>query len=185
MNHCGTRQLETKRLILRRYVKSDGPAMYANWASDREVAKFMRWPAHSCPQETQELVENWIGQYEELSYYHWVMVLKEAHIPIGDISVVALQESIAMARIGYCLGRQWWGRGLMAEALQAVMDFLFDVVGVNRVEARHDPRNANSGKVMKKCAMKYEGILRSADRNNLGPCDVCCYGLLRSDRGLG
>ena len=62
------------------------------------------------------------------------------------------------------------------------IDFLFDTVDVNRIEARHDPKNPNSGKVMKKCGMKYEGILRSSDRNNQGICDVCYYGILRSER---
>ena len=62
------------------------------------------------------------------------------------------------------------------------MDFLFDVVNVNRIEARHDPRNSNSGKVMKKCGMKYEGTLRCSDRNNQGVCDACYYALLKSER---
>ena len=56
----------------------------------------------------------------------------------------------------------------MSEALGAVIDFLFDEVGVNRVESRHDPRNPNSGAVMKKCGMKFEGTLRQSDRNNQG-----------------
>ena len=70
----------------------------------------------------------------------------------------------------------------MSEALKAVTDFMFDTVEVNRVESRHDPRNPNSGKVMQKCGMKYEGTLRSADRNNQGICDACYYALLRSER---
>ena len=61
------------------------------------------------------------------------------------------------------------------------MDFLFDVVEVNRIEARHDPRNPHSGNVMKKCGMKFEGTLRSSDWNNQGICDACYYGLLNMD----
>ena len=87
-----------------------------------------------------------------------------------------------MVHIGYCLGRAWWRRGIMSEALKAVTDYMFDTVEVNRVEARHDPRNPNSGKVMQECGMKYEGTLRSADRNNQGICDACYYALLRSER---
>lgn len=70
----------------------------------------------------------------------------------------------------------------MSEALKTVMDFLFDEVDVNRIEARHDPHNPNSGKVMEKCKMKYEGTLRSFDWNNQGICDACCYALLKSER---
>lgn len=59
-----------------------------------------------------------------------------------------------MAHIGYCIGRKWWKQGITSEALKAVIDFLFDEVKTNRIEARHDPRNPNSGLVMKKCGMK-------------------------------
>ena len=69
-----------------------------------------------------------------------------------------------------------------AEALKAVMDYLFDEVGVNKVESRHDPRNPNSGAVMRKCGMKYEGTLRQSDWNNQGICDASYYGLLASER---
>lgn len=63
------------------------------------------------------------------------------------------------------------------------MDFLFDEVKVNRIEARHDPRNPNSGKVMLKCGLRYEGTRIQADRNNAsGLCDVALYGLVRSMR---
>lgn len=87
-----------------------------------------------------------------------------------------------MMHIGYCIGKAWWHRGITSEALKAVMDFLFDVVGANRIEARHDPRNPNSGGVMKKCGMKYEGTLRSAGRNGQGICDECYYALLKEER---
>ena len=70
----------------------------------------------------------------------------------------------------------------MSEALGAVIDFLFDEVGVNRVESRHDPRNPNSGAVMKKCGMKFEGTLRQSDRNNQGICDACYYAILADER---
>ena len=70
----------------------------------------------------------------------------------------------------------------MSEALKAVMDFLFDEVGVHRIESRHDPNNPNSGAVMRKCGMKYEGTLRQSDRNNQGICDASWYGLLREER---
>lgn len=70
----------------------------------------------------------------------------------------------------------------MSEALGAVINFLFDEVGVNRVESRHDPRNPNSGAVMKKCGMKFEGTLRQSDRNNQGICDACYYAILADER---
>ena len=183
MKHCGTKPLETDRLILRRYVAKDALAMYKNWASDGEVTKFLMWPTHLSQKVSQSVTEDWVKQYSNESYYHWAIVLKDnGDEPIGDIAVVDMNEKISMVHIGYCLGRAWWHKGITSEALKTVMDFLFDAVDVKRVEARHDPRNPNSGKVMKKCGMRYEGTLRDSDWNNQGICDACYYALLKSER---
>lgn len=183
MKNSGTQRIETDRLILRRYVIEDADAMYKNWASDSEVTKFLTWQPHSSVDVSRSIIENWLKEYSDKKYYQWAIVLKDnGNEPIGDISVGQMNEDISMVHIGYCLGRAWWRRGIMSEALKAVMDFMFDTVEVNRVESRHDPMNPNSGKVMQKCGMKYEGTLRSADRNNQGICDACYYALLRSER---
>lgn len=183
MKHCGTKKLETDRLILRRYVIEDAEAMYKNWASDEEVTKYLMWPTHANQETSRAVIEDWVRQYSKENYYQWAIVLKDnGDEPIGSITVVDRKEKISMVHVGYCIGRTWWHKGITSEALQAVIDFLFDVVGVNRVEARHDPRNPNSGKVMKKCGMQYEGILRSSDWNNQGICDACYYAILKSDR---
>ena len=183
MKNCGTQRIETDRLILRRYKIEDADAMYKNWASDSEVTKFLTWQPHSSVDVSRSIIEDWLKEYSDEKYYQWAIVLKDnGNEPIGDISVVHMNEDISMVHIGYCLGRAWWRRGIMSEALKAVTDFMFDTVEVNRVESRHDPMNPNSGKVMQKCGMKYEGTLRSADRNNQGICDACYYALLRSER---
>ena len=182
MKHCGTQRLETERLILRRFVIEDSAAMYKNWASDEDVTKYLIWPAHSSQEISKGVIEDWVNSYSNESFYQWAIVLKDKGEPIGSISVVRMNEDISMAHIGYCIGKNWWHKGITSEALKAVMDFLFDIVDVNRIDSRHDPRNPNSGKVMKKCGMKYEGTLRSSDRNNQGICDACYYALLKSER---
>ena len=183
MRHCGTQLLETERLILRRFEIGDAEAMYRNWASDTDVTKYLTWPAHAGIDISKAVLEDWISSYSKDDYYQWAIVLKEhGSDPIGSIAAVHMNDDIDMIHIGYCLGKTWWHQGIMSEALQATMDFFFDKVGANRIESRHDPRNPHSGMVMKKCGMKYEGTLRSADRNNQGICDACWYALLKSER---
>lgn len=183
MKHCGTKTLETERLILRRFVMDDANAMFDNWASDPEVTKYLTWPTHSSVEISSMILKEWTESYINDDYYQWAIVLKEnGNSPIGCIGVNEIKESISMAHIGYCIGRQWWHRGIMSEALKVVMEFLFDEVQVNRIESRYDPRNEHSGAVMKKCGMKYEGTLRAADRNNQGICDASYYGLVREER---
>ena len=107
------------------------------------------------------------------------MVYRE---PVGSIAVVSRNEKAKSCEIGYCISRSRWHKGITTEALAEVMRYLFEEVGVLRLESRHDPKNPYSGEVMKKCGMKYEGTLRSSDRNNQGICDVCYYALLKSER---
>ena len=128
------------------------------------------------------ILNEWTASYEKPDFYQWAIVPKDINEPIGSISVVSTNEKTQMAEIGYCIGRPWWNRGITSEALIAVINFMFDQVGANRVQAKHDVNNPHSGLVMKKCEMKYEGTLRSAAVNNQGVCDVSIYALLKSDR---
>ena len=182
LTHKGTVTLETPRLILRRASVSDADAMFRNWASDPEVTKFLTWPTHQNAETSGFVLDMWCNDYENPDFYQWMIVLRELGEPIGSISVVNHRDDIAEAEIGYCIGKSWWRKGITSEALAAVMDYLFDEVGMNRIEAKHDVNNPHSGNVMKKCGMAYEGIARSGDRNNRGICDTATYAILRSDR---
>lgn len=183
MQHKGTKLLETERLVLRQFTIDDTEAMFNNWASDNEVTKYLTWPFHTNLSVTSQVLENWIARYSSDSFYQWAIVLKETSEPIGSISVVEkISDKIKKAHIGYCIGKYWWHLGITSEALSRVIDFMFDEVGVYKVESRHDPRNPNSGAVMKKCGMKFEGTLRQCDWNNQGICDASYYGMLASER---
>ena len=181
LKHKGTRTIETPRLILRQARLEDAEPMFRNWANDEDVTKYLTWPTHGSAEVTKQVVAGWVESYEKDDYYHWMIVLKESDEPIGSLlaSIVGRAQS---AHIGYCIGKAWWHQGIMTEALAAVMDFLFDEVGFHRIESMHDPNNPNSGKVMAKCGMKFEGTHRQADRNNQGICDASYYGILANER---
>ena len=181
LTHKGTQTIETSRLILRRAVREDAEPMFRNWASDSDVTKFLTWPAHSNIAVSEIVIGSWLQEYEKESYYQWMIVLKELGEPIGSISAVRQNDRTEEAEIGYCIGTRWWHRGIMTEALAAVIRYFFTQVGMNRISARHDPNNPHSGSVMRKCGMKYEGTTRSSDRNNQGLCDTAHYAILRSD----
>ena len=66
-------------------------------------------------------------------------------------------------------------------ALRHIIPFFFEEVGVQRIEAQHDPNNPASGKVMEKCGLKYEGTLRKADWSNKGIVDACMYSILATE----
>lgn len=135
----------------------DVPAVYSNWASDSEVTEFLRWPAHTHIGMTMQVLDRWISDYAHSDFYHWAIVPDDLGEPVGSISAVGHDDRTSIAHIGYCLGKAWWHQGYMSESLAAVIEFFFTQVGINRIESQHDPRNPNSGGVMKKCGMVYEG----------------------------
>ena len=181
LTHKGTQTIETPRLTLRRAVCEDAEPMFRNWASDPEVTKYLTWPTYEKVETAYQILDLWASEYEKPNYYQWMIVLKELGEPIGSISVVRQNDRVEEAEIGYCIGSNWWHKGIMTEALNAVIEYLFIEVGMNRVAARHDPNNPHSGGVMRKCGMKYEGTHRGCDRNNQGICDAAQYAILRSE----
>jgi [ribosomal protein S5]-alanine N-acetyltransferase len=182
MKPQGTKRLETDRLILRRFVIEDAEDMYQNWTSDPEVTKYLTWPTHSSLDVTKAVLEDWLPKYEDDNYYNWAIEYKETGKVIGSISVVKLNDIVDSADIGYCMSRALWGNGIMPEALTAVINFLFDEVGLNRIAAYHDANNPKSGRVMDKAGMKLEGVWRQAGKNNQGICDEVWHSIIRSDR---
>ena len=179
MKHIGTVVLETKRCILRPFVLSDTRAMFEHWAGDTEVTRYLTWPAHKNVQETEQVISAWISHYKEADFYQWCIVDRETQQAIGSIAEVKVLEEIEAVETGYCLSRAYWGKGLMTEVYTAVLEFFFEIVGVNRVQASHDARNPASGKVMLKCGLSYEGTRRMGVRNQSGICDIVLYGKVR------
>lgn len=182
MKHIGTKTIETSRLTLRAFEKDDAKAMYERWANDKEVTHFLTWPPHQNIEVTKHILDEWIYQYQNADYYNWAIVYKDNDsLPIGNISVVEDNKKVHLAVIGYCLSCQYWHQGIMSEALHAIIDFLFEEVGYECIQSRHDPRNKHSGEVMLKCGMTYEGTLRHSDWNNQGIVDACYYSILKSE----
>lgn len=181
MLHTGTQTIETERLVLRRLAISDAQQMYANWACDKEVTAFLTWQPHTSVEDTQQILADWSQAYEQINFYQWGIELKATQTLVGTISVVSQNEGCESMQLGYCIGKQWWHKGITSEAVAAVIVFLFNQVKALRIEARHDTNNPHSGAVMRKCGLQYEGVLRQADRNNKGIVDVAIYGILKSD----
>ena len=177
MNHIGTQQIETDRLILRSFVPEDAAPMYRNWASDPEVTRYLTWQAHSSSSVTRMVIASWLESYSNPNYYHWTIELKSLSEPIGSISGVKIDEEKRSVEIGYCIGRPWWGQGLVPEAVSALMHFFFEEVGVERIVACHHPDNPNSGRVMQKCGMTYEGTWAKEGTD----LNLCWYAISRDE----
>ena len=156
MKAIGTQILQTERLILRRFVESDAEAMFQNWASSAENLTHVTWDPNPDVEVTRNSIRNWVASYTNPNYFKWAICLKEdPEQVIGDISIVEIDEIDSSCEIGYILGKNYWGRGMMTEALKAVLDFCFTQAGFQKVRARYASLNPASGRVMEKAGMSY------------------------------
>ncbi|MDF2504092.1 GNAT family protein [Clostridium sp.] len=181
MNHKGTILIETDRLILRKFKQSDVNDMFKNWGSDAKVTEFLSWPTHKNIKDSEDIINQWISEYEDNSVYNWVIELKNISEAIGNISVVKLENVNDACEIGYCVSSKHWNKGITTEAFKAIIKYLFDEIRVNRICAKHDINNVASGKVMQKCGMVYEGTLREVQIRNNKFCSLAVYSILRKE----
>lgn len=183
MKAIGTQMLQTERLILRRFVESDAEAMFQNQASSAENLIYVTWDPHPDVEVTRNSIRNWVASYTNPNYYKWAICLKEdpEHV-IGDISIVEMNESDSSCEIGYILGKNYWGRGMMTEALKAVLDFCFTQVGFQKARARYASLNPALGRVMEKAGMSYLKTITNGVERKDYVADLIYYQISREDR---
>lgn len=180
LTHKGTMELYTERLKLRKFVLSDATYMYKNYATDARVTRFLNWEPYKCVEDVEAFLKSVIGEYELKNTYHWAMEFKGE--VIGSISIIHLNERDSNCEIGYCIGYDYWNKGITSEALTAVNSFLFNEVGMHRITAKHDVDNPASGKVMQKCNMIFEGRMRGYYLHSDGTySDALFYSILKDE----
>lgn len=173
-------RLETKRLILRRMEMSDAQDIFA-YGRDKEVARHVLWAAYTHIAEVKEYIRYMQRKYRAGDPASWCIVLKESGRVIGTIGYMWHHSEHNSVEVGYSLARDQWNKGIMTEALERVLKYSFVDLQIHRVEAQHEVDNPASGEVMKKCGMKYEGLLRGRLLNKGRYVDVQLYAILRPD----
>lgn len=179
----GTKQIETERLILRKYTQEDVDDFYNNVGSDEMVTKYVTWDKHENKEVTQKIIDKWISEYENDNTYHWAVVLKSENVVIGSIDCVRVDVKNETCEIGYVYGSKYWNKGYATEALKVVIDYLMNEQGFFTVSAKHLSLNPASGKVMLKSGMVYEGTLRKRmiDKTTGKHDDLLTYSICKND----
>jgi len=162
-----TKTFETDRLILRKGSIDDANCIFNSYASRDKVTEFLSWQSHKSISDTIDYLNNVVLPAYNDEFYCWYIELKQTHQVVGNISVVKLNKEKQLAELGWVLSDDYWGQGLMPEAAKVVLDYL-KKLGFVRIEARHNVKNAKSGRVMQKIGMKFEGVLRKAGIDNKG-----------------
>lgn len=159
LTHIGTQNIDTERLLLRRFRIDDAEDMFI-WAGNPEVVKYLSYYPHKDIYETMQVLKDWINAYKNPAEYNWAIVLKEENRVIGNISVVLQDNDCYACHLGWQIDVSYWNKGIMTEAASAVIDYLFNKVGYDRISSGHDTRNIASGRVMEKVGMRLEGTFR-------------------------
>lgn len=158
----------------------DAATVFGTYARDEGVTRYLTFRPNQTLEETEEFMRARLRKMEEGGAFTWAITRR------GDddrlIGMIELRLQKFKADFGYVLARQFWGQGLMTEALRAVLDFGFSLPGIYRVWAICDVDNVGSARVMEKAGLSFEGILRryamhpNADPE---PRDVRCYAKTR------
>jgi len=180
MQHQGTIKLSTSRLFLRPLQLADADRMFLGWATDMEVVKYLSWKPHLSVDETKRIISYWMSNYPDPKFYIWGIQVKQGPL-IGTISIHSIHDGFERGEVGYALAKPYWNQGYATEALQAIVDYAFDTVAFNRLEAHHSIYNPASGAVLIKAGFQHEGVLRQFYRSNDGFQDSSIYAILKKD----
>lgn len=153
------RDLQTPRLILRALQPGDVRG-YLDIFSDPQSMEFWSGEHITTLDEAEDMLAQdfeWVKSGEALC---WGIALPETNQLIGKISLYFFSKQNRRAETGYILNREFWGRGLMTEALGAVLRYAFDELKAHRIEADVDPDHAASLALLEKFGFVREGTLR-------------------------
>ena len=173
-------ELETSRLVLRPLKMRDAKDIFA-YASDPDVARYVLWEPHKSIADTRNYIRYIRALYHRGLPASWAVTLRKSGQVIGTIGFMWYSDVNSAAEIGYSFSKAHWNMGYATEALRAVIGSVFRTLPVNRLEAQHDVRNPASGRVMEKCGMRKEGVLRQRIRNKGEFVDVALWSFLRTD----
>lgn len=171
-------EIETERLNLRQLVPEDAEAILRIFG-DPEVTRYYDLDTYDSVDQALDLIDFFAESFEVERSIRWGIARKDDDIVIGTCGFVWLREH--RGEIGYDLARSEWRQGIMYEALDAILDFGFDQLGLNRIEALVMTDNAASAALLHSLGFTQEGLLRQHDFFKGAFHDMRLFSILRSD----
>lgn len=150
-------ELETQRLILRPFSMEDVEQVYRNWASQDEIYQFLPWSAHENIQKTKQVIQQWIENEDLKQRFYWCIVLKDSKECIGTVYFTDYDRDIKQIETGFCVGKAFWNKGYMAEALCASSEWMLTSCNleINQIVGTNDIDNPGSGRAMEKAGYSF------------------------------
>lgn len=170
--------IETERLFIRRFTLEDLEDFY-EYAKDPLVGPPAGWKPHDSKEESLEILENFISSDEVFA-----ITLKEDGKVIGSIGCHEDRKRgyKGGTMLGYVLSSKYWGKGIMSEAVEGILGYIFHSLECDLVSAYHYPFNWKSKNVLVKAGFVYEGTLRKSSVLPSGEVvDDVCYSMTREE----
>lgn len=158
VNHLGSKEINTLRLTIRKFEESDAEELYNGYMNQEEFLYYAHKERKSI-EEIRELIKRKIERYSNNDYYNWVITLKETGTIIGaiNLNINIYNDSV---EFNYAIDNRYTNNGYMTEALNEIKNFCLNELGVNRFQGGCCVENGASKRVMEKCQMECEGILK-------------------------
>lgn len=150
--------LETERLRLRRLTSADAPGLYALYASE-PVTRFTLLEMLTTPEQAHEELARQDELYARGAGLRWGIFSQEMDGLLGTCGFHHWNHRDQRAEISYDLATQFWGQGIMREALEVILRFGFLDLGLHRVEALVDPQDLRSQNLLYGLDFMFEGVL--------------------------
>jgi RimJ/RimL family protein N-acetyltransferase len=180
MNSTTLPIITTPRLVLRWISEDDVDSLYEIF-SDPQVMRYWSTAPLSNRDAAADLQCEIAESNENGRMFKWGIALRDSNTVIGTTTLFNLSLDNGRAELGYAMGRAYWGKGYMNEALKALVSYSFDVMELRRLEADVDPRNAASIRTLERLGFQREGFLRERWHVNGEIQDAIFYGLLRRE----
>ena len=172
--------LKTPRLVLRQARPEDMQRLF-HVAQDEDVMRHFGTEPFESEQQALDAIAWQQRIWAEGTGIRWVITEPDHDAFIGDVGYFKYERQHRRAEVGYLLAKAYWRRGLMTEAMTAVLDYGFASMDLNRVEALVDPRNAASVGLVHKLGFAQEGLLRDYEFERGAFIDLYMVSLLRRE----
>jgi ribosomal-protein-alanine N-acetyltransferase len=170
--------LETPRLFLRRPQPEDAPLLFAAYAQDPGVTRYLTWRPHTEISQARGFIDGVVARWLANTEFCWFLFARDSREMIGCIS--ARKEDRGF-NLGFVLAQSQWGQGLMPEAITAVVQWAFTESWVWRIWAACDTENHASARALEKSGFTREALLtRYLVAPNISPEPRDCYSYARN-----
>ena len=173
-------QLETERLILREIIPSDAQDLFRIYA-DPLVMRYWSSAPMQVIDEAYDRIQGIAAAFREKEGIRWAITRKGDGQLIGSGGHWRLIKEHFRSEIGYDLATEYWGQGIMPEAVGAMLRFGFERMGLHSVEAQIEPDNTGSRRVLEKLGFVQEGYFRENFFVNGAFTDTAVFSLLKAD----